>query len=54
MAARHIRIAIVLLVGVLTACDWAAPSAAVAAGKQLVIAQAADAVTLDPHMHSAQ
>ena len=54
MTARHVRTALVLMVSVVTACDWAAPSAALAAGRQVVIAQAADAVTLDPHMHSAQ
>ncbi|MBI1734806.1 MAG: hypothetical protein HYR51_06510 [Candidatus Rokubacteria bacterium] len=42
------RIALVLLL-----CIAIAPSAS-AAPKQLVISQPADAVTLDPHMHSAQ
>ena len=53
MMSRLARLALVLLSSIAIGSLHMAPSAS-AAAKQLVISQPADAVTLDPHMHSAQ
>ena len=54
MAGRRDRIAVALVVSAAVLWSWPGPWPVSAAGKQLVVSQAADAVTLDPHMHSAQ
>jgi hypothetical protein len=53
MAGKRGRIAVILLVSAAVLWSWPGPWPVSAAGKQLVVSQAADAVTLDPHMHSA-